>query len=189
MSVVIAIKENNKIVMGCDGQISSYNLKQNTIKPFSKIWKVKNINNAIMGGVGDYRNCQLISLMPFLMSAEDIINKNINYENIALKLFKNIYYFLSLNNRINKDEKGNEVNYIDNSFIFAYKNQAYLIDDVGDVFPIKDYLVIGSGTEIAIGNLENNKNKPAEERIRMAINACADKSLYINNDVEILKTK
>lgn len=53
----------------------------------------------------------------------------------------------------------------------------------------EDYLVIGSGVEIAKGVLENNKNKTPEERIAEAIQVCADKTLYVNNEMHIVCTK
>ena len=57
MSLVIAIKDKDRIVFGADKQVSGAGSKShNTIK----IWDVPELPGAIMGGVGSLRASQVI---------------------------------------------------------------------------------------------------------------------------------
>lgn len=186
MSVVIAIKENNKIIMGCDGQATFGNIKNSLNTTHSKIFKVKNAEHCLMGVVGSCRDSQLLSVSEI---ADDLELYKDEYEWVVKNLFRNIYDVLLENNRIDKDDKGDWIKSTQNDYLFAYKNKAYLMSGIdGAVIEINDYLVIGSGAEVAIGVLENNKGKSAEERIREAIKACADKTIYVDNNVIIKRT-
>lgn len=189
MSVVIAIKEKNKIVLGCDSQTTYGNIK-NTLKGEStKIFEVKGLNKSYMGVVGNCRDSQLLSVSDKILDPLTAVTGAVDYEWAVKCLYHSIYAILLENNRIDKDANGNWEKHTGNDYIFAYKGNAYLVSGVdGAVLEIDDYLVIGSGTEVAIGVLENNKDKPAEERIREAIKACSDKTLYVDNNVIIRRT-
>lgn len=186
MSVVIAIKDKNKIIMGCDSQATFGNIKNSLNATHNKIFKVKNAKHCLMGVVGSCRDSQLLSVSEI---ANDLELYKDEYEWVVKNLFHNIYGVLLENNRIDKDDKGDWIKSTQNDYLFAYKNKAYLMSGVdGAVIEIDDYLVIGSGAEVAIGVLENNKNKLPKERIREAIKACSDKTLYIDNNVIIEET-
>lgn len=86
------------------------------------------------------------------------------------------------------DNKGNPMPTIGSQFLLAVGEHTFTIDIDGAIEELNDYLVMGSGAEVAIGVLENNKNKSAKQRIKEAIQACADKTLYVNNDIKILST-
>lgn len=190
MSVVIAIKEKNKIVMGCDSQVSQGQLKNKNTKNSCKVFKIKNCPNSLLGVVGYKRDSQLLFVENNLIREISILKNEINYEYVVKYLFNDIYEVLKTNNRIEKDNNGNLVNYIYDDFIFAYKNKAFLISGAdGSVEEIEDYLCIGSGEEIAIGVLENNKDKSAKERIKEAIKSCSKRTIYVDNEVVIKTTK
>lgn len=189
MSIVIAIKDKNRIVMGCDQQVSGSNLKFNASDNNSKIWDVNNIKGAIMSCVGDARMVQLVSLMDFVLSPTTILNKKINYKSVAGEMFNIIYNHLLANKNIEYDSNNNPIQKIGGYFIFAYKNQAYLIYPNEYTIPIEDYLAMGSGEEVAVGALEETKGLPAEERIRKAIEACSARTLYVSGNVIIKSTK
>ena len=189
MSVVIAIKEKNSIIMGCDSQVTIGQLKDRLSKDHNKIFKIKNCKHGLMGVVGFCRDSQLLSVQDNLIDKLHILENKIDYDYVVKNLYSDIYKVLLDNNRIDKDSNGNNVNYTNNHYIFAFKDSAWLICCDGTVFEIDDYLVTGSGEEIAIGVLENNKGKSAEERIKEAIKSCSDKTIYVDNKVVIKSTK
>ena len=78
---------------------------------------------------------------------------------------------------------------INNEFIVAIEDKMYIVDREGTVIEGNDYLVIGSGEDVATGVLENNKNKKPETRIKEAILACSDKTLFVNSEILITTTE
>ena len=188
MSVVIAIKEGNHIVIGCDSQATGGLIKYNLSNNCCKIWDIKNCPQGIMGGVGSFRNSQLVQIQDNFIDEYIILKNMINYEYVVREVFNNIYNILKANNRILKDGNNNYDNEIDNSFIFAYKDNAYAIDRDGAVVEIDDFLVIGCGEQTAIGSLTNSKGENAEQRIRKAIQVCSERNIGIDNNVVIKRT-
>lgn len=185
MSVVIAIKEKDHIVMGCDKQVTMGELK---LKTSNKIFDIKNCPNGIMGVVGDLRGSQLLQVQDNLINELKLFKDEIDFKYCVTELYEQIYNIFKAYRLVEK--KNNEfVNYLDCDFIFAYKDKAFSIDGYGCVFEIDDFLVIGSGFETAQAVLLGNKKKNAETRIKEAIRACAEKTLYIDNDIVIKKTE
>ena len=189
MSIVIAIKEKNRIVMGCDSQVSYGYLKGKLDNnDCCKIWEIENCKNGLIGAVGQLRDCQIIQCEEHLIDELKQFRNEINYKYVVTQLTEKIYNILNSFRRVKKDSVGNLDEFIESALIFAYKNKAYLISNFLEVTPIDDYLVIGCGDQIAIGILKNNKSKTAEERIMEVIKSCADKSNGIDNNVVIKKT-
>ena len=57
MSVVIAIKDGDKILMGGDCQVSYGGNKSTLVSPnLMKVWEVEGHPNTIMGGVGAFKS-------------------------------------------------------------------------------------------------------------------------------------
>lgn len=189
MSVVVAIKDKNRIVMGCDSQVSYGGLKSKLGPNECKIFDVKNCDGGYMGCVGSVRDMQILSVQPNLIDEIAILKNQINYEYCVANLFINIYNVLQKYNRIDKNQNGELANYINTSLIFAYKNKAWLLDHEGCIMEIQDYLVCGSGSEVAMGSLDNTKGKSAEDRIVEAIKACNKNTLYVDNNIVLVSTK
>ena len=189
MSVIIAIKDKNKIVMGCDSQATIGQIKSKVSQEHSKIFEIKGLKHSLMGVVGSCRDSQLISVADEIIDPLTKLTEEINYEYVVKNIYNNIYTVLVTNNRIDRDANGYFVNFTKDDFLFAFKDQAYWSSGSdGSVEEIEDYLVVGSGAEIAMGVLENNKDKTPEERIKEAIKACNDKTVYIDNNVVIKRT-
>jgi len=188
MSLVVAIKTDEGIVMGCDTQVSyggnKYSLSDNTS---CKIWDIVNCPYGLMGSVGMLRDSQLISAHA-IIDPNKIITESIDFDYVVCDLYSTICSILESYHRISLeptyDKEGNFIPpVLNNEFIFAYKDKAYQISQEGCVRTIDDYLVIGSGSDIATGVLDNNINKPPEERIVEAIATCNKNTLYIDNNV------
>ena len=189
MSVVIAIKDKNKIYLGCDTQASGGNNKINLKDASSqKVWHHNNLPDLVLGGAGSLRDIQIIQTSINLFDLTSVLLNKIDYTFLVQHFFTNVYNILAEKNRIGRDTTGNLVNIIDCEFIVAFGDKMYHIDQEGTVIEANDYLVIGSGSEVAIGVLENNKNKKPQTRIQEAIKACAENTLYVNNEMYITDT-
>lgn len=193
MSLVVAIKTDKGIVMGCDSQVSFGNKKYRLTNDEScKIWNIIDCPYGLMGGVGILRDNQLISAHP-IINPERILNDNIDFDYVVCDLYSCLCNILESYHRISLepkyDESGNFIPPIlNNEFIFAYKNKAYEIGQEGSVRSIDDYLVIGSGADVAIGVLDNNQDKTPEERIMEAILTSHKNTLYVDDKVVLFYT-
>lgn len=188
MSLVVAIKTNEGIVMGCDTQVSyggnKYSMSDNTS---CKIWDIINCPHGLMGSVGMLRDSQIISAHA-IIDPNRVMNDNIDFDYVVCDLYSTICDILASYHRISLEPTYDKDGIfippvLNNEFIFAYKDKAYQISQEGCVRTIDDYLVIGSGADVATGVLDNNYNKAPEERIIEAITCCNKNTLYIDNNV------
>ena len=142
-----------------------------------------------MGGVGTARASQIIQYA-------DIIDKNEfmpDIEYVISSLATTIAATLKANGIVIDPDPTGELNCITipNAFIFAYKDKAWIIwNDLSVQELTEDYLAIGSGSEVAQGALFATKNfKNPFERVIIAIQAAAESTLYVDEDVNILVTE
>ena len=80
--------------------------------------------------------------------------------------------------------------YLDNSLIFAYKNQLYWIDSTGAVLETEDnYIADGSGGNFAIAVLSQNKDKDTVTRIKEGLEAAEKHAVGVKRPFYIMNTK
>ena len=185
MSLVIAIKDKDRVVLGADKQVSTGDSKEHT---YTKIWEVEELPGAIMGSVGAVRGSQIIQY-------SNIIDKNlINVENLSTD-----FIICSLVPTIIAGLKQNGVNLeakedltcemMPNQFIFAYKDKAWVIGNDFSVSELYEYFAIGSGSDVAKGALFATEDKNPFERIVTAIDAAAETTLFVDHGIDLLVTE
>lgn len=187
MSLVVALKNKDRIILGSDKQVSIGNNKDHSC---TKIWEVHGLSGAIMGGVGTARASQIIQY-------SDIIDKNgLNPEPttefVVNSLVPIIATTLKENGIVIDPTPDSELGCVSipNSFIFAYKDKAWMIWSDLSVQEITDYMVIGSGSDVARGVLWATADKKNPfERIAMCIEAAAESTLYVDNGLDLLTTE
>lgn len=190
MSLVIAIKDKNRIVLGADKQASFGGAKDHQA---TKIWEVSNLEGAIMGGVGSVRASQIIQY-------SEIIDKNAfagepSIDYIIRNLAPTIAATLNANGVPCEVPTDSETGIsggcvmMPNAFLFAYKDKAWMIWHDLSVTEINDYVAIGSGAELARGVLFATKDKNPFERIVTAIDAAAESTIYVDDGIDILLTE
>lgn len=194
MSVIIAIRETEqhpisgktmaKIVIGTGSQTTTGHLRTSRNENTPKIFPVKNAPGVIMGCTGVARIGQVLSIQKDLIEKVAVLKKAIDTEYMIDKMHLKICEVLQKYHVIDKDTWTLEVN-----SLIAYQDQAWVLMPRGYVFTIDDHLVIGSGEEVALGVLEANKNKPAKERIKEAIQACANKTIYVDDKIQFMETE
>ena len=170
MSLVVAIKQKNRIVLGADKQISTGDSKNHTS---TKIWPVYDLNGAIMGSVGSARASQIIQYA-------NIVDKN----NLQVEPTTD-FVVCSL---VEPGENG-LCDLMPNAFIFAYRDKAWMIWNDLSVSEIEDYFAIGSGSDVASGALYATKEKNPFERVVTAIDAAAETTLFVDDGIDVLVTE
>ena len=182
MSLVIAIRDKDRIVLGADKQGSFGDSKEHT---FTKLWDVPDLEGAIMGGVGTARASQILQYA-HIIDKNYMSNNEVTTDYIVNVVVPNIIEVLTQNGVVCKDEREGTI--IPNNFIFAYKNNAWMIFSDLSVSEIEDTLAIGSGQDVAKGVLYATKDKNPFERIVTSIKAASVHTLFVDDNVDFFAT-
>jgi len=186
MSVVVAIKENNKIYIGADSQVTRGGTRKTlNNKNNYKVWKVKNVDNCLMASVGDLRDATVVRLMNNLVSDYEVFKGYVGFEFVVKSVVPDIFNELKKYGYM-KDQQYIEP--INSEFIFAFQNQLFLISGDGSVIEIDDCVSIGSGKCEAIGSLLSTEGQTPEERIIKAIKASAANDIYVDYPIILSNT-
>lgn len=183
MSLVVAIKDKERIVLGADKQASTGGSKDHTC---TKIWKLEELPGAIMGGVGSARASQIIQYSQII--DKNLLNKEINTDFIVRVLAPTLAAGLKANGIVVDASDGAKCDMMPNAFIFAYKDKAWSIWHDLSVSEIGEYIAIGSGTDVARGVLYATPEKDPFNRIVTSIEAAAESTLYVDNGIDLLAT-
>lgn len=187
MSVVVAIKEKGKIFIGADSQVTKGGTRVTLKNPNNyKIWRVGNAENCLMGHVGNVRDANVVRLMNNLVTDYNIYKNHIDYEFVVKKIVPDIVDELKEYGNI-KDDK--YVDFIDSSFLFAFRDQLYVIGRDRSVIEVDDYVAIGSGEDQAIGSLLSTEGQSPKERIVKAIKASAAADIYVDYPIILSDTE
>ena len=183
MSLVIAIKDKNRIVLGADKQISAGDSKNHAS---TKIWEVPDLEGAIMGGVGSARASQVIQYSSIV--DKNLIDSDLSTNFIVCSLAPTIAQTLKANGVVVDVPNEGLCELMPNSFICAYKDKAWMIWNDLSVSEIEDYFAIGSGSDVAQGALFATKDKDPFTRIVTSIDAAAETTLFVDNGIDLLAT-
>lgn len=187
MSVVVAIKEGNKIYMGCDSQVTHGGTRV-TLKNKNnyKIWNVLGVDNCLMGHVGRVREANAVRLIDDMVPELTAIKDNVNYrfvvERVTSKIVSQLRRF-----GFCKDEQYFEST--ESEFLFAYKDKLYDISPDTCVIEVDDCVAIGSGEDQAIGSLVSTVGEDPIVRIIKAIKASAASDIYVDYPIILTDTE
>ena len=178
MSVVVAIKEGNKVYIGVDSQVTKGGTRTTLKNPNNyKVWRVEGAPHCLMAHVGNFRDSNIVRCMDHLVTDYNIYRNHIDYEFVVKKVVPDIVEELQKYGMI-KDDK--YVECLDSAFIFAFENQLYMIGRDKSVIEIDDYVAMGSGEDQAIGSLLSTEGEKPKERIVKAIKASAAADIYVD---------
>ena len=187
MSVVVAIKENGKIMMGADSQCTKGGTRRSLSNPNNyKIWKVLDSENCLLGHVGLVREANVIRVARDLIPEMAQIKNKVDFSFVVKRLVPTMFEELEEYRVIKKGDTPPE---FDSSFLFAYKDKLFYISGNGTVIEIDDYCAIGSGECEAIGSLLSTEGESPEERIKKAIKASAANDIYVDYPIVITDTE
>lgn len=187
MSVVVAIKEGNKIYMGCDSQVTKGGTRTTLKNPNNyKIWKVVGAENCLMAHVGNVRDANIVRLMDRLVTDYNIYRHHVDYEFVVKKVVPEIVEELRQYGMIKEDKY---VEFLDSSFLFAFQDQLYVIGRDRSVIEVDDYVAIGSGEDQSIGSLLSTEGEKPKDRIVKAIKASAAADIYVDYPIILTDTE
>lgn len=187
MSVVVAIKENGKIYIGADSQVTKGGTRT-TLKNENnyKVWRVIGAPHCLMAHVGNLRDANVVRLMDDLVTDYNIYREHIGFDFVVKKVVPDIIEELSHYGLL-KDGKNAE--YLESSFLFAYKDQLWMISQDKSVIEVEDYVSIGSGADQAIGSLLSTEGQNPKERIVKAIKSSAATDIYVDYPIILVDTE
>ena len=186
MSVVVAIKENNKIYIGADSQCTSGGTRRSLSNPNNyKIWEVQNAPNCIMGHVGNVRDANAVKIINDLVDELVMFKGEVDFEYVVGDIFPHILYQLEKMGYIKRTPVFDS---LDSSFLFCYQDKLFLLNYDGSVIEIDDYIAIGSGKSQAIGSLLCTEGLDPINRIIKAIKASAANDIYVDYPIVVSDT-
>ena len=188
MSVVVAIKEGGKIYIGADSQVTRGGSRVTQQNPNNyKIWKVDGGKNCLMAHVGNIRDANVVRLMDNVVDDVDEYLGRVDFKFVVkyvvpqiIKRLKEAHYL-----RIKDDY----LDYLDSSFLFAYKDKLYHINSDASVLEVDDFCAVGSGASEAVGSLLSTQGENSVSRIIKAIKASATTDIYVDYPIIISDTE
>ena len=189
MSVVVAIKEGDKVFIGADSQVTKGGTRTTLKNPNNyKIWQVDGARHALMAHVGNLRDANVVRLMNGVIDDYDEYCNRINYGFVVKFLVPEIIKNLRNSNFL----KGKSDEYLDtmnSGFLFAYRDSLFSIEADASVIEIDDYVAMGSGENEAIGSLLSTEGQDPKTRIVKAIRASAASDIYVDYPIIITDTE
>ena len=187
MSVVVAIKKDDVVYMGADSQVTRGGTRRSLSNPNNyKIWKVKGVDNCLIGHVGTLRDACVIRIMSNLVREIDVIHNDINFEYVVSRIVPMIIDELKEYKYINNEDKFDSM---DSRFLFAYQDMLFSISAEGAVIEIDDCIAIGSGECEAIGSLITTVDESdPQSRIVKAIKSSATHDIYVDYPIILSNT-
>ena len=148
MSVVIAIKKNDRIYMAADTQTSCGDRKITYHSEGSR--KIHRFENGVLlGHTGSVHNWQILCAHPeyFTVPEDGELTKKYIVQNVIPKIFK-----CYRDNEMGEKEEGEPAK-LGDSYLMAYKDKLFQIDGVFDVEVLNHYAEIGSGGDLTLAGL------------------------------------
>ena len=188
MSVVVAIKDGNKVFIGADSQVTKGGTRTTLKNPNNyKIWKVDDSPNCLMAQVGNLRDANVVRLMSNIIDDYDEFYNRVNYRFVVKFLVPEIVKTLKEAGFLQTSD--NFVDYMESSFLFAYKDKLFNINSDCSVIEVDDYVAIGSGSQEAIGSLLSTEGLSPKERIIKAIKSSATNDIYVDYPIILTDTE
>lgn len=189
MSVVVAIKQEGKVFIGADSQVTKGGTRQTLNNPNNyKIWKVRGADHCLMAHVGAVRDANVIRIMRGLVDELTILRDEVDFEYMVAQIVPTILDQLRRYRYIG-DSSSEAFSAMESDFLFAYKDRLFLINRDGCVIEVDDCIAIGSGSPEAIGSVLSTDSASPEERIIKAIRATAAADIYVDYPIILTDTQ
>lgn len=184
MSVVVGIKKDGVVYLGADSQVTRGGTRSSLSNQNNfKIWRVKGINNCLMGHVGNVRDACVVRVMSNIVREIDAIHGEVDYEYIVRRVVPIIIDEL----KEYKYLADGVFNSMESRYLFAFQDKLFVINTDGAVLEVDDCVAIGSGESEAIGSLLTTINEEdPNSRIVKAIKASAAHDIYVDYPIVLI---
>jgi ATP-dependent protease HslVU (ClpYQ) peptidase subunit len=184
VTCIVGLVEGGVTYIGADSIGSNSYTK--TIRKDKKVFKLKDTDKAIIGFTSSFRMGQLLMYANNLLDKRD--EDKIDHEYLVTKFVPEVIQLFEKGG-FSRNESGEKSG---GSFLLGFKDRLYSIDgdfQVGE--NALNYDACGSGEEFAKGSLHstNGFNLPPEQRVRKALQAASEFSLYVGGPFYVLNTK
>ena len=175
MSVIVAIKDNDRIVVGCDTRVSSNKLYFDDYNLCPKAFHIN--ENTIVACAGS--TC-LANIVASYIKDMDVISR----DSIILELLPKISERLRGTPYLDND-------YLDGELMIAHKDKCYVVASNYNVLDVQDYGAIGSGVVSALSSLYTTESLgySPEARILIAIEVTGKLISSVSQEVYMSDTK
>ena len=194
MSVVLAVKDGDRILMAGDSQVSRGSVKM-TLNSFNsmKVFKVNGHEGMVMGVAGAYRDSNILSTMdslydPILDKAHEEIDFKFVVRNVVPALINELNEW----GRVSNDA---DAGYTSKSTILLAKDdKCYNIDhdfSVTELCYDGEAMAIGSGADISLAvynALADIEGMDIKEKLIKAVSQACQDDLYVNFPIIIHDT-
>ena len=187
MSLVIAIRDKDRFILGADKQGSLWNNKEHTA---TKVWYTE-YEGCCIGSVGYARASQIIQYIKGLLDGAGFGRAELDDAFIHLQLPRTLYETLKAHGIIVDDPAQPQPFSLPNTFLIAYKDRCWKIEQDLTVIEVEEYDAIGSGQDIALGVIETSfmyGEKNPYQIIANAIDIAAEKTLYVDHELDFVET-
>lgn len=186
MSVIIALKNKEGVILGADKQSTRGDSALNTTKikqmEYSKIG---------IGTAGYTRDGNILCCTEEIINYGDIIKKiDIDFRYVVNNIVPTLFNIFRANKRIILNEG---IEYFKSEFLLVTNDKIFNIFGDGAVLEDDTYGVIGCGEDNIYGyldtipNIESLTMKESEKIIEKAIRLACKKDIYINDNIDIIK--
>lgn len=187
VSIVAAIKDDNKVWVACDSQVSFSGTKMTLSNPNNfKIFKPMNDHRLIVGVVGALRDANILSTLEDYIDEATLLKNNLDFKYVVKNVVPYIMRELDKHGRL---VEHNERHVSDSQFLFVYDNNIYTIDGDGCVVEHDDFCAIGSGYKLAYGSFNTSEEMDNQEILVNAVKSACMTDLYVNYPIILMNTQ
>lgn len=169
MSIVIAVKENNRVIFGADTQTSIGNRKKcSTLESNLKVTKMP--NGILIGHAGLVENANTLTVHPEWF--ENLSDEGLTKRFLVMEVIPKLILELKEKNLLDKDSAPDVE--MQGSYIVAQKDKLFYIHRTFAVSEAPNYVSIGCGSFAADAVFFDSTDKRStKERILSALNSAA----------------
>lgn len=187
MSVVVAVRDEDKVWLATDSQVTAGWTKSLLTSQHSfKIFKMPHGIN--IGGVGSLRDLNIISTADVdFISENTILKDQITFRGIVRETVPKFFNELGKFNCVYTE---NGLSYLNSQFIIAHKQSCYMICEDGAVMELTDMFAIGSGgnvAESAYTVLRDTELSAKDKAVRAVISSC-ERDLFVDYPIIVTNT-
>ncbi len=188
MSVVVAMKNDDHVLVGCDSQLTCYgSTKLNKIGRY-KMWKPDDDKNIVMGVTGALRDANILSITEGWVDESTKLKDSFNLKYVIRDVVPKIFKELESCGRL---EIENGIKSTKSNVTFAYKDNAFQVGGDGSVIEMDEFIADGSGYQLCYGAWEalRDRKMPAREKLIKIIEASCEKNVFVNYPIIIMNTR
>ena len=190
MSIVVGMKQKNKVWLACDKQITTGDTKAFLVSPHNKIVSVPERPGILIGSVGYLRGINLLETNNSYIDELCYYKNQIDY-NYMVNIFPLLLNELYCAHRFTTQEENKPLN-LENKFLLATPKSLFEVGNDGSVLEI-DRTAIGSGSDLVLGIInsyqkDNYSDSEMIEILQKAIKAasyntgCSGGCVIMNTD-------